>query len=465
MGDHLWFWRMDFPPLIAILANITDFLGGDTPFGVSVMPALAGTALMLLAAVIAWQLGGGRFAQGLAMLAVLSTPLFLRASVLFQPVVLDQLWWTVALLGAVLLARTRNPRWWLMIGLACGVGLLTKFSILILALALLVGTLLTPLRSTLMTRWPWIGAGIALIIGSPSIVGQIRLGWPLLSQMSDLRQEQLSNVTTLSFLTEQLLYGPGAVMGLVGLVALLVARHFRWVRILAWVCLAGFAIVMGAQGKPYYIGPVYPALMAAGAIVLEGLPRWWGSTLRWGTVAAVIAFGLVALPFGLPILSPEETARYAAAAGVTSTVRTNTGEMALLPQDYGDMLYWEEKVASIARVYDSLPPDERSDAVILAGNYGQAGAVDFYGERYGLPQAVAPLGSYWFFGPGEKPGRVLITIGVSREDLEESYGEVRTAKTLHYPMAVEEEQDLEILISRFPRMTLQEVWPQFAGQH
>ncbi|MGH7657353.1 MAG: hypothetical protein ACREL6_03895, partial [Gemmatimonadales bacterium] len=267
------------------------------------------------------------------------------------------------------------------------------------------------------------------------------------------------------FLTEQLLYGPGAVMGLVGLVALLVTRRFGWVRILGWVCLAGFAIVMGAHGKPYYIGPVYPALMAAGAILLEGLRGWWGIALRWGTVTVVIAFGVVTLPFGLPILSPEETARYAAAAGVTSTVRTNTGEVALLPQDYGDMLYWEEKVAAIARVYDSLRPGERSEAVILAANYGQAGAIDFYGDRFGLPRAISPVGSYWFFGPGEKPGRVLITIGVSREDLEEGYGDVRTADSLHYPMAVEEEQNLEILVARFPRMTLQEVWSRFAGQH
>ncbi len=178
MGDHVRLWRMDFPPLIAILARITAALGGRSVVGASVMPALASTALIVLAAVIARNLGGSRHAQALAMLGVLCNPLFLRAGALFQPVVLDQLWWTLALLGVVLLCRDNHPRWWLLIGVACGLGLLTKFSILILGAALLAGSLLAVRGRNLLTPWPWLAALIAA--GARRAVGR-RSGAPRLA--------------------------------------------------------------------------------------------------------------------------------------------------------------------------------------------------------------------------------------------------------------------------------------------
>ncbi|MBA3344433.1 MAG: glycosyltransferase family 39 protein [Gemmatimonadales bacterium] len=466
MGRHLQLWRMDFPPGIALLAEATRGVLGDSLLAIRTAPALAGVALVVLAALLARELGGGRWAQGLAAAAPLASPLFLRAANLFQPVVLDQLLWTAALYALARICRSGEQRWWVALGAAIGAGLLTKFSIGFLGVALLPAILLSSQRRALLTPWPWIGVTIALAIGSPSVVGQVRLGFPVLGQMADLRASQLDRVTPTAFVLGQFLWGPITLLALAGVAALLRAERFRVFRPVGWTCVGAFVVLLLLRGKPYYLGPVYPTLCAAGAVLLEGVrPRRLGTSLRWSTVALVVAFGIVTLPLGVPILPPSRMAAYAQAIGATPALRTNTGQMDQLPQDYADMLGWEEQVATVAEVYHALPPADRARAVIVGGNYGEAGAIDFFGPRLGLPAAVSPAGSYWFFGPGQKPGEVVVTIGPSREQLIPLFESVRAAARVVQPWAVEEERDLTVHVATNPRQTLQEIWPSLAGQN
>jgi Dolichyl-phosphate-mannose-protein mannosyltransferase len=466
MGRHLKLWGMDFPPAIALVAETTRWLLRDSLTSIRLPAALAGTAVLVLAALIARELGGGRGAQGLAALAVFASPLFLRASNLFQPVVLDQLTWTVALFALARICRIEAPRWWILLGVALGLGLLTKFSALFLGLAILLAILSTEWRRALLGPWPWIAAALALAIGSPSLVGQIRLDFPVLGQMADLRTTQLERVTPLEFVLGQLLWGPATVLALAGLVALLASERLRGFRVVGWSCLWVILILLLLQGKAYYAGPTHPALFAAGAVTLQGIQaRPLGPLLRWGTALLVVAYGALLLPFGVPVLPPETMASYARGIGATAALRTNTGELGRLPQDYADMLGWEAQAKAMARVYRELPPDQRQQAVLLAGNYGEAGALDFFGPRYGLPGAVSPAGSYWFFGPGSRPGDVALTIGIEREDLERFFDSVAPAARLREPWAVSEEQDLTIFLATRPRLTLQQVWPTLAGRN
>jgi hypothetical protein len=179
----------------------------------------------------------------------------------------------------------------------------------------------------------------------------------------------------------------------------------------------------------------------------------------------LFAFGLVVLPLGVPLLPPAEMAAYARALGVTAAVRTNTGEMGALPQDFADMLGWEEQVAAAARVYHALPADLRERAVLVADNYGEAGALDLYGPRYGLPEVVSPAGSYWFFGPGDRPGDVVLTVGVTADALRQYFDSVETVAVAGHPWAVEEERRVPISVGTGARTTLQELWPKLAGQN
>ena len=420
----------------------------------------------MLAALIARELGGGRWAQGLAALGVLASPLFLRSANLFQPVVLDQLSWTVALYALIRLCQAAAPRWWGLLGLALGLGLLTKFSAAFIGLALLLALLVTSRRAWLRTPWPWAAALLALALGSPSIIGQVRLGYPVLGQMADLRSTQLERVDLVEFFTGQLLWGPATLLGLAGLAALLASREMRPFRVVGWTCVWVLVILGALHGKSYYAGPIYPTLLAAGGVALERMrtPRS-AAVLRWSTVAALVVFMAITLPIGLPILPPERMAAYAQAIGATSALRTNTGQVDRLPQDYADMLGWEAQVRAVADVVRTLPEADRVRAVLVAGNYGEAGALDFFGPRDGLPPVVSPTGSFWFFGPGTRPGEVVVTIGIARADLLPLFASVEEAGRVSSPWSVAEERQLTILIARGPRHTLQEIWPSLAGRN
>lgn len=480
MGKHLRLFHMDFPPAIAILARLSHAIFGSSLAAVRVFPTVEGAVLIILAAMVARELGGARWAQAITAFVVLASPLFLRSGILFQPVVLDQIWWTLALYFLARATRALDQRAsgrestgaaWIGMGVALGLGLLTKFSIFFIATGILGALLLTPMRRTLATRWPWIAAVIALAIGSPSLVGQVTLGWPVVAQMHALNAGQLQHVTYASFLAMQLLMlGPvGLLLALTGLAALFVSRRLRTFRVLAWACLIPFVIIMLAHGKGYYVGPIYPALVAAGAVAVEHAPfaldSWATRVLRWGTAVGIAVFGILVLPISLPILPPLQTAKYSARLGIDAALRTNTGMHDRLPQDFADMLGWEEQSRALAAVYDALTPAEQREAVIAAGNYGEAGAAEFYGPRYGLPNVVSAAGSFWFFGPGSKPGRVLIVIGGDSAEIARVYASVIEAARVRSPWSVREERDLPIYVARAPRMTLQQVWPHLAGRN
>jgi Dolichyl-phosphate-mannose-protein mannosyltransferase len=477
MGDHLRLWRMDFPPLIAIMGNIQSAIFGHTLAAARVFPALDGCAILVCAALMARELGGGRFAQGLATLPMLCAGLFLRPANLFQPVVLDQLWWTLALLCLARAAGARargdastERNAWLAFGVAMGLGLLTKFSILFIGLAMLCAVLATPMRRALRTRWPWLAAAIAFTIGSPSIVGQIALGFPVAGQMHQLRGSQLVHVSYASFvLTQPLMTGvAGWLLSLAGAAALVAWKPLRPYRVVGLACIFVFLLLMLLHGKAYYVGPIYPTLLAAGAVWLDrahlarvpSVPR----VFRWGVVAWMIVEGALGLPVALPILSPTRTAVYIARAGLEAANATNWGGTDIIPQDFADQLGWEHQVEVVARVYRSLSPAEQSQTVLGADNYGEAGALEFFGPRYHLPPVVCGCGSYWFFGPGTRPGNVLVDVGTDSAGLASIWRDVRLAARIRGPWSVLEERDVPVWIARDPRMTLQQVWPTIQGR-
>lgn len=469
MGQHLRVWSMDFPPLIAMLARGVRTVFGDSMTAIRLVPALAASALVLMTGLIARELGGGRVAQGLAALGLVTCGLFLRTGSLFQPVVLDQLTWTLAFYALARIGRARGTdeelRWWLILGIAGGIGLLAKFSVLFLGAGVLGALLLTPLRAELLTPKPWLALAVALVIGAPSVVGQIRLGWPVMGQLHDLRSVQLERVTPITFLTEQLLWGPVVLLAIAGVVWLIAAPAARPWRALGWSCLVAFLLLLVLHGKSYYAGPIYPALIAAGCVALERVRAPVATPLRVVTVLVLLAAGAVAVPLGLPVLGPPAMIRYVSSLGLTSATTTNTGEVLALPQDYADMLGWESLVRATAGVYRGLPDADRVRAVVIADNYGEAGALDLFGPKLGLPPAVSATGSYWFFGPGRLPGDVAIVVGADSTDLAPFFGVIRLARTVSNPLGVPEEQHVPIWVCREPRRTLQQVWPALAGRN
>jgi len=482
MGQHLRIWAMDFPPMMALAAEASRHLLGDSLVAIRIVPAIAHALLIVLAGLAAREFGGRRFAQALAALSVALAPVFMRPGNLFHPVILDQLWWTLALLALARIGRTAeedggagDPVAWIGLGVFGGLGLLTKFSIGFIGVSMVVGLLLSPQRRVLLTRWPWEAAVLALLIGSPSIVGQVQLGFPVAGQMRDLQASQLQHVSYLEFLVEQLMFlGPIMLLPVLAVGRLLTVPAARGHRAVAWSCLAAFGLLLVLHGKAYYIAPIYPVLIGAGAAALElgtgvlaghVVGRVTGNVVRGLVMALVLIFGAGSLPMGLPILSPTPMARYAAATGVTPATRTNWGGHLPLPQDYADMIGWPEEVAAVARVYRSLPPDQRAQAIVAGDSYGHAGAIDYYGPKLGLPPAISAAGSYWFFGPGTKPGNVGVVLGDDSASLARLFRVVRPVLRVDNPWGVPEEQHVPIFVVEQPFHPLQQVWPSLAGQN
>jgi hypothetical protein len=460
MGDHLDLLRMQFPPMIALLAEFARLLPLNLLVAVHLVSGLAAAVVILLTARIAGRMGGAAQAQTLAALAMLSTPFLLRAGSMLQPVIFEYLWWTVGALALVSLLAGADRRWWLALGATAGLGASTRFTTAVFALATLLAILASPLRRDLAGRWPWLGLGLAALLASPALAGQAAWGWPFLAQIEVLRQSQLERVTPAAFLAGQLLIAfaaaPLFVLGAVALWAPPLGTRFRPAGVYAFAA-AGIFLMTG--GKDYYLAPVHPLLIAAGATAVLAWtsyrPVVIGSLAAW-----LIVGGAIVLPAGIPILKPEPTAAWLARIGITRAVTTNYGEILPLPQDYADMLGWREQVATVAEVYHRLDPAERDRTTIVGWNYGRTGALAVYHREFGLPYPISRHGDFYHWGFGRPDATTFIIVGGRVEELRGLFGEVSLAATVRNPMGVPEEQEVPVHLCRFPVKPVAEMWAE-----
>lgn len=489
MGEHLRLWQMDFPPFIALVARVSHALFGISLAGIRLGPAFAHAGLVYAAVFATSLFGGRRSAQMLAGLSVALAGKFLRPGAMLQPVVFDQLWWTLALLALTIRIKENDPKHWLGIGLFLGLAALTKFSVAFIAAGFLVALILTPLRKDITTKWPWLALLIATVVGHPSITGQILLDWPVVKQFEDLKADQLSHVSPLSFVTSQFSAGPVFFIAVVGMIWLFASHRRKQenpgnqrgrdqigyglsesgtdYRSVAVATVTAFLILLVMRGKAYYIAPIYPILIAAGAAALDEFSVRISAkrpTKVLAVVAAIVAlYGMIGLPFDLPLLAPVEMSAVSEQLGKTN--RSNRGELMPLPQDYADMLGWSELATKTARVWSELPAADTANAVIIGTNYGRAGALDLLGREMGLPPAISATGSYWFFGPGTRSGDVAVVPADGVEDLQKFYRECTEKARTNNPWGVPEEQSVRIYVCRGALRSIQDVWPSLAGRN
>jgi hypothetical protein len=257
---------------------------------------------------------------------------------------------------------------------------------------------------------------------------------------------------------------PFAVAAAIGLIA---GRFGPRLRVVGLAPAVAFAALMLLRGKAYYTGPIYPVLLGVSAVMVEHVShRIARPVVRWGSVLMLLVYTGVLLPLGLPILEPARMEAYLVDLGMQETAKTNIGDQERIPQDYADMLNWKQQVEAVARVYHNLPEVDQARAVIIGSNYGEAGAVDFYGPKLGLPPARAVVGTYWYFGPGQLPGEVVIGAGLTEDELVDYFDDLELAETVLEPFAVAEERVYRVFVARAPRfVSLQGLWPSFRGKH
>lgn len=455
-GRHLDFGYVDHAPMVGWIAALSGFLFGDSLFGLRLFPALAGAAKMVLVGWMARELGGGRYAQGLACLAFLIAPVFMASDSMLDIVCFEQLLWMVCTCVLVRIIKTDNSGDWLWFGLAAGLGLLTKHSFVFLGFATVCALLLTPGRKYLLDRWMWIGGLIAACLALPNLIWQIVHGWPTLSFLRMLNQ--YSQINPLEFCLGQVLYHQPILLPvwLLGLYHLLGTKDGRQYRLFGWIYIITFALFLGLKGKVYYVSPAYPILFAAGCVWIERFiqQRVWG-WLRPAIVAAVLLAGVGLAPIFLPILPIGMYRPYVA---VFTRALPTLHEMEQL---FVDRFGWENQAATIAKVYHSLPPEEREICMILAANYGEAGAINLYGKHHGLPEAVSGYLTHHLWGPRGRSNEVAIVYGtgVEPEIVEQFWEELTVVAHIQHKDCSPWENNLPVFLCRKPKMTVDEMWP------
>jgi 4-amino-4-deoxy-L-arabinose transferase-like glycosyltransferase len=452
VGRHLAWGYPDHPPLVALLSWLAQALAGDSLEGFRFLPALAGALTILLAGLLAAELGGGALAAALAGIGILAAPVYLTLNTLFSMNAFEPLFWMgVPYCG--LRALRGRPDWWLAAGACAGLGLMNKHSMAFLLAALLAGLAASPQRAVLRERKLWLGLALALAIFLPNLLWQWRNDWATLELLSNVRRTNKNVVLAPhEFLAQQvLLMMPlGALVWGAGLWKLLRGREVRW---LGFTYVFLLALMMALKAKNYYLAPIYPLLFAAGGV-------WWERRRRAAiaVAAACVAGGVALAPVALPVLPPHALIEYMARLRLNPP-KTEVAHAGPLPQHFGDMFGWPEQVEAVARVYHSLAPAERERTVILAGNYGQAGAIDLFGPRHGLPKAVVPHQSYWLWGPGDLPGETIIVLQRDGEAVRRYCAASERGPRVGHPYAMAEEH-YDIWICRGPRETLQQAWPR-----
>ena len=440
-GRHLALGYVDFPPVVPLLARLSEILFGSSLRSLRLFPALAGTAIVFLSARMTRELGGGRFAQVLAALATLLTPIYLGGNAEFETVTFDQLIWVVVLILVIRLVKTGDERLWLAIGAVFGLGLLTKETILALGLGLAGGLVLTDARKQLRSRWLWLGALTALLMLSPNVIWQIQHGWPTLTYT---RQHRSDTGSRLDFVLQQLLLiGPPSVpLALFGIFRLFRRQRDR---LLGWTFVITELALFSSGGKPYYVGGLYALLFAAAAVGVAELAERRNTAWIRPVATGLVLFGIVAVPISLPVL-PEATM---ADIGLWK-----------IRQDYADMIGFPQIAADVARVYDGLPEAERRSTVILGWSYGLTAPIDFYGERYDLPTPISPHLTYYYWKPTHLDAATVIAVGVPPAVLATLFREVTQAGVVETPLGIDNDENGRLIyVCRGPKVSLDAAWP------
>ncbi len=461
-GEHLDWGYVDQPPLIGLIAWLVRHTLGESLLAVRALPGLAGAALVVLAGLIARELGAKSFGMALAALSTATVGVLFVMHYLFTMNAFEPLFWMGCAYLLLRIINTGDQKLWLWFGALAGLGLQNKYSMAVMGSGLVLGLLLTPERKALTQKWIWLSGALAALIFLPNVLWNVQHNWPFFELMRNIRASGRDvALGPLAYIGHQLfLIGPiHFPIWLAGTAYLLFSAKGKPFRALGWAFVATLAFFVVSKGKDYYAAPAFPLVLAAGAVAMEGFSERAGRRwLRATVVALLLVVTSAFLPIGLPVLSPPHLARYLDIFPVGVPVSEHSHAAAKFPHHFAWQFGWEELVVATARVYHNLPPDERAKAAILGNNFAQAGAIDLLGPKYGLPKAIGVHQSYWLWGPRNYTGEITIVLGDSPEDLQRWCRTVEVGADLH-PEFARPQESWNVLVCRGMRGNLKDSWP------
>jgi hypothetical protein len=467
MGSHLSWGFASTPPFISFLAFIVKKIFGYHEFFVKLFPALFSAATLLLVALFVRQIGGKGFAVFAGGFAFIISTAMLRTGSLFMPVVFELFFWMLFLLFVLKLVENQNPKYWIWIGIVFGFAFLNKYSIMFLGLATFIGLLISGHRKLLFSRYMIYAAIISLLIISPNIIWQINHKFAVITHMRELYRTQLVYVSVQTFLFEQLMMNWTAILiWIPGLAMVLFFKKEKNYKVFGYIFILLVLLLLLLKGKPYYTLGVYTMMFAFGGYFLEKYLIGRLRIVSYSILTLSFITSIFFLPLGLPVLPKVQMAKYCAAFSKyvsPAPMRNEENEYYPIPQDYMDMTGWDEISALASEAYGRLDPDQKKDCIIFTNNYGQAGAIDFYGKKYNLPSPVCLNDSYIFWAPDSLNASNFIVTDDQLGDIPRlfnNYTEIGEINDIYF-----RESGLRVYLCQNPKPLLNEFFKKRIREH
>jgi 4-amino-4-deoxy-L-arabinose transferase-like glycosyltransferase len=399
-GHHMAWGFMEVPPLLSVFAWLTNAFGGSF-FWVKFWPSLLGSLTFIVTGKTIQSLGGKSFALFLTFLSFIFSA-YLRVHFLFQPNSLEIFFWTMIAYSLIRYAQTEENKWLYIFGVSCGLGMLSKYSVAFFIVSILAGLLLTTNRKIFSNKHLYYSALLAFVIFLPNLIWQYVRHFPVVYHMGELQKTQLQYISPVDFLVGQLvMFLPCAFMWIRGFLFVSFSRNAKQYRFIGWAYFFVIVLLLIGRGKSYYSLGAYPILFAFGAYQLERLTAQRFKILRYAFVLIIGFLGYLFVPVMIPLFEPAKLAAFYEKRSLQKSGFLKWEDLKdhPLPQDFADMLGWEEMTQKVANAYNTLDSNEKKNTILFCDNYGQAGAVNYYGRKYNLPQAYSDNASFLYWIP------------------------------------------------------------------
>jgi hypothetical protein len=445
---HLAWGYIAYPPITPFFGRISLILFGTSLSGFRFFAAVAQAGAVLLTGLMAREMGALRSAQLVAALAAI--PACLGGGALMQYVSFDYFFWVLAAYFMVRLLKSGAPRWWLGIGSAIGLGMMSKYTMVFFASGIVAAVILTDARRFLKSKWLWLGVGVSLLIFMPNLIWQVQHHFVSVDFLRTIHARDIRIGFTDYFLPHQIVLTLLAFpLCVAGFYFCMFSEDGRRYRALGWMFLAVLGIFLVVKARGYYFAPIYPMLYAAGSV----WGQEWLASFREKSARALRAIVWTALAFDIALA--------VAIALPIASINSGWGRIAIrINHNFGDAIGWPELVRTLAQIRNSLPEVERAHTGVLAANYGEAGAINLLGPQYGLPPAISGGNSFWAHGYGDPPPETVIVVGFSRPFVERNFASCQLVAKIWNEFGVENEETRDhpdIFVCR----GLKQSWPDF----
>ena len=460
LGMHPAAGYASVPPLIGWIAWIMQHIFGYSVFAVRLFPALLGGGLIILVSALTREMGGSRYAAVLSAVGLMISIFFQRTFFLFMPVHIEIFIWTLIIFLVVKYVNTKNADLLIFIGAVSGLALLNKYLAAIFLMGLLLIIPFTQYRNIFKEKKFLVGLACGFVVFLPNLIWQIYRGLPVINHMSELYDKQLVHMDASLFLTEQLIMPfAGSLFTIAGLIFILGSSKMRKFRFLGYVSLFVITGLMLLKGKSYYTLGVFPFLIGTGAVAWE---HWISK--RWMRITfpvILILLSVPVIPIGIPVFSTPGLINYFKVQedkyGIDLGRRFEDGSIHSLPQDYADMLGWEELTAITDKAYRMVK--DKNACFIYAENYGQAGAITVIGKKYGLPEAICFNESFQYWIPLKSNPDITSLIYINDEsgdDIKDLFSKITMVGSISNPHA--REYGTAVYLCEEPKSSFNEFW-------